>query len=42
MGYNAPKDIRAKVESFLTPDLADTLHKCDRMFAEGAVDGGKV
>ena len=40
--YGVPMDIRAKAETFLTPDLADTLHKCERMFAEGAVDGGKV
>jgi type I restriction enzyme M protein len=31
--YGVPDEIRAKAESFLTPDLLDTLHKFDEIFA---------
>ena len=29
--YGVPKDIREKAETFLSPDLLDTLHKFERM-----------
>ena len=31
MGYGVPDDIREKAETFLSPDLLDTLHKFERM-----------